>query len=70
MLIRCVLEFVIFGGYNIDVGIDFFILVWNLYRNSRIWDEFDAFKFERFSIDVSMLNEYIEEYVYLFFGGG
>jgi beta-ring hydroxylase len=70
VLIRRALEPVTLGGYNIDAGTDFFISVWNLHRNPRIWDEPDAFKPERFPIDAPMPNEYTEEYAYLPFGGG
>jgi beta-ring hydroxylase len=70
VLIRRALEPVTLGGYNIDAGTDFFISVWNLHRNPRIWDEPDAFKPERFPVDAPMPNEYTEEYAYLPFGGG
>ena len=70
VLIRRALEPVTLGGYNIDAGTDFFISVWNLHRNPRIWDEPDTFKPERFPIDAPMPNEYTEEYAYLPFGGG
>jgi len=70
VLIRRALEPVTLGGYNIDAGTDFFISVWNLHRNPRIWDEPDAFKPERFPIDQRMPDEYTEDYAYLPFGGG
>ncbi|OUS46351.1 putative cytochrome P450 [Ostreococcus tauri] len=70
VLIRRALEPVTLGGYNIDAGTDFFISVWNLHRNPRIWPEPDAFKPERFPIEGPMPNEYTEDYAYLPFGGG
>ena len=70
VLIRRALEPVTLGGYNIDAGTVFFISVWNLHRNPRIWDEPDTFKPERVPIDAPMPNEYTEEYAYLPFGGG
>ena len=70
VLIRRALEPVTLGGYNIDAGTDFFISVWNLHRNPRIWPDPDAFKPERFPITGPMPNEYTEDYAYLPFGGG
>jgi hypothetical protein len=43
VLIRRALEPVVLDGYEIEAGTDFFISVWNLHRNPRLWDEPDRF---------------------------
>ena len=49
---------------------DFFISVWNLHRNPRLWEEPDKFNPDRFPIDQKMPNETTENFAYLPFGGG
>jgi len=70
VLIRRALEPVTLGGYKIEAGTDFFISVWNLHRNPRLWDNPDKFDPDRFPVDQRMPNEVTEEYAYLPFGGG
>ena len=43
VLIRRALEPVTLDGYKIDAGTDFFISVWNLHRNPRLWENPDKF---------------------------
>ena len=57
-------------GYKIEPGTDFFISVWNLHRNPRLWEEPDRFNPDRFPVDERMPNEVTENYAYLPFGGG
>ena len=57
VLIRRALEEVTLDGYTIEPGTDFFISVWNLHRNPRLWPEPDRFNPDRFPIDQKMPNE-------------
>jgi beta-ring hydroxylase len=41
VLIRRAMEAVTLDGYEIEPGTDFFISVWNLHRNPRLWEEPD-----------------------------
>ena len=70
VLIRRALEEVTLDGYKIAPGTDFFISVWNLHRNPRLWEDPDTFNPDRFPIDEKMPNEVTENYAYLPFGGG
>ena len=70
VLIRRALEPVTLDGYKIEPGTDFFISVWNLHRNPRLWEEPDRFNPDRFPVDERMPNEVTENYAYLPFGGG
>jgi beta-ring hydroxylase len=70
VLIRRALEPVTLDGYKIDAGTDFFISVWNLHRNPRLWENPDKFDPDRFPIDQKMPNEITENFAYLPFGGG
>ena len=70
VLIRRALEPVTLDGYKIETGTDFFISVWNLHRNPRLWPEPDKFIPERFPLDQKMPNEVTENFAYLPFGGG
>jgi len=70
VLIRRALEAVTLDGYKIEPGTDFFISVWNLHRNPRLWPEPDRFNPDRFPIDQKMPNEVTENFAYLPFGGG
>ena len=51
-------------------GADFFISVWNLHRNPRLWDNPDKFDPDRFPLDQKMPNETTQNFAYLPFGGG
>ena len=70
VLIRRALEPVTLDGYKIEARTDFFISVWNLHRNPRLWEEPDRFNPDRFPVDERMPNEVTENYAYLPFGGG
>ena len=70
VLIRRALEPVTLDGYEIEPGTDFFISVWNLHRNPRLWEEPDKFNPDRFPVDEKMPNEQTENFAYLPFGGG
>jgi beta-ring hydroxylase len=70
VLIRRALEEVTLDGYKIEPGTDFFISVWNLHRNPRLWENPDKFDPDRFPLDERMPNEVTQNYAYLPFGGG
>ena len=70
VLIRRALEDVELDGYKISEGTDFFISVWNLHRNPRLWENPDKFDPDRFPLDERMPNEVTQNYAYLPFGGG
>jgi beta-ring hydroxylase len=70
VLIRRAIEPVKLGGYDIAEGTDFFISVWNLHRNPRLWDKPEEFIPERFPVDGKAPDEYTEDFAYLPFGGG
>jgi beta-ring hydroxylase len=70
VLIRRAIEPVKVGGYDIAEGTDFFISVWNLHRNPRLWDKPEEFIPERFPVDGKTPDEYTEDFAYLPFGGG
>jgi beta-ring hydroxylase len=70
VLIRRAIEPVKLGGYDIAEGTDFFISVWNLHRNPRLWDKPEEFIPERFPIDSKSPDEYTQDFAYLPFGGG
>ena len=57
-------------SYDIAEGTDFFISVWNLHRNPRLWDKPEEFIPERFPVDGKAPDEYTEDFAYLPFGGG
>eukprot|EP00798_Chlamydomonas_sp_ICE-L_P030409 gene30409-35414_t len=71
LLRRALVADVLPGGYNVNVGQDVMISVYNIHHSPAVWEDAEAFKPERFGpLDGPVPNEQNTDYKFIPFSGG